>query len=124
MTSATASAEPKTRTRPIGNLPSPELVICQNRSTARPTWLERFTPAPRDATGRHVAMDAVIMAAGLGTRLRPHTENVPKPLLPVRGRPILDWALGALPPAVDRVIVVVNYLGEQIEAYLGTQTHV
>jgi NDP-sugar pyrophosphorylase family protein len=69
-------------------------------------------------------MDAVIMAAGLGTRLRPHTEKVPKPLLPVQGRPILDWALGALPPAVDRVIVVVNYLGEQIEAYLRSQTHV
>jgi bifunctional UDP-N-acetylglucosamine pyrophosphorylase/glucosamine-1-phosphate N-acetyltransferase len=69
-------------------------------------------------------MDAVIMAAGLGTRLRPHTETVPKPLLPVQGRPILDWALGALPPAVDRVLVVVNYLGEQIEAYLRSQKHI
>jgi bifunctional UDP-N-acetylglucosamine pyrophosphorylase/glucosamine-1-phosphate N-acetyltransferase len=69
-------------------------------------------------------MDAVIMAAGLGTRLRPHTETTPKPLLPVKGRPILDWALGALPQQVDRVLVVVNYLGEQIESYLGTQKHV
>src|SRR5215468_8682911 len=68
-------------------------------------------------------MDAIIMAAGLGTRLRPHTLHTPKPLLPIRGRPILDWALGALPPAVDRVLVVVNYLAEQIEAYLGKQTH-
>ncbi|NBO92066.1 MAG: nucleotidyltransferase family protein [Planctomycetia bacterium] len=69
-------------------------------------------------------MDAVIMAAGLGTRLRPHTEKVPKPLLPVRGRPILDWALGALPKSVDRVIVVINYHGEQIEQYLRSQTHI
>jgi NDP-sugar pyrophosphorylase family protein len=69
-------------------------------------------------------VDAIILAAGLGTRLRPHTLTVPKPLLPVRGRPILDWALGALPPEVDRVIVVVNYLAEQIEAYLRTQTRV
>ncbi len=68
-------------------------------------------------------MDAIILAAGLGTRLRPYTQTTPKPLLPVRGRPILDWGLGALPPAVDRVLVVVHYLAEQIEAYLGRQTH-
>jgi bifunctional UDP-N-acetylglucosamine pyrophosphorylase/glucosamine-1-phosphate N-acetyltransferase len=68
-------------------------------------------------------MDAIILAAGLGTRLRPHTLTTPKPLLPVRGRPILDWTLGALPKAVDRVVVVVNYLAEQIEAYLRQQTH-
>lgn len=69
-------------------------------------------------------MDAVFLAAGLGTRLRPHTLTTPKPLLPVQGRPILDWALGALPPVVERVIVVVHYLAEQIETYLGTQQHV
>lgn len=68
-------------------------------------------------------MDAIILAAGFGTRLRPHTLTIPKPLLSVAGRPILDWALGALPPAVDRVLVVVNYLAEQIEAYLKTQKH-
>ena len=42
-------------------------------------------------------------------------------MLPVQGRPILDWALGALPPVVDRVLVVVNYLAEQIEAHLATR---
>ena len=68
-------------------------------------------------------MDAVILAAGLGTRLRPHTLSTPKPLLPVRGRPILDWSLGALPACVDRVLVVVNYLAEQIESYFRNQTH-
>src|SRR5437899_1333902 len=68
-------------------------------------------------------MDAIILAAGLGTRLRPHTLQTPKPLLPIRDRPILDWTLGALPLAVDRVIVVVHYLAEQIDAYLKTQTH-
>jgi bifunctional UDP-N-acetylglucosamine pyrophosphorylase/glucosamine-1-phosphate N-acetyltransferase len=69
-------------------------------------------------------MDAIILAAGLGTRLRPHTLTTPKPLLPVQGRPILDWALGALPPAVDRVVVVVHYLADQVEAYLRGQKHV
>lgn len=68
-------------------------------------------------------MDAIILAAGKGTRLRPHTETVPKPLLPVQGRPILDWIIGALPP-VDRLVVVVNYLAEQVEEYLAKQTHV
>ncbi len=66
-------------------------------------------------------MDAVILAAGLGTRLRPHTLTTPKPLLPVRGRPILDWILGALPPRVDRVVVVVHYLADKVEQYLQTQ---
>ena len=68
-------------------------------------------------------MDAIILAAGKGTRLRPHTSTVPKPLLPVQGRPILDWIIGALPP-VERLVVVVNYLAEQIEDYLAQQTHV
>jgi len=68
-------------------------------------------------------MDAIILAAGKGTRLRPYTERVPKPLLPVQGRPILDWIIGALPP-VDRLVVVVNYLAEQIEDYLAGQKHV
>jgi UDP-N-acetylglucosamine diphosphorylase / glucose-1-phosphate thymidylyltransferase / UDP-N-acetylgalactosamine diphosphorylase / glucosamine-1-phosphate N-acetyltransferase / galactosamine-1-phosphate N-acetyltransferase len=68
-------------------------------------------------------MDAVILAAGLGTRLRPHTLHTPKPLLPVRGRPILDWSLGALPAEFDRVIVVVHYLAEQVEDYLQRQPH-
>jgi UDP-N-acetylglucosamine diphosphorylase / glucose-1-phosphate thymidylyltransferase / UDP-N-acetylgalactosamine diphosphorylase / glucosamine-1-phosphate N-acetyltransferase / galactosamine-1-phosphate N-acetyltransferase len=69
-------------------------------------------------------MDAVILAAGLGTRLRPYTLETPKPLLLVRGRPILDWTLAALPPGVDRVIVVVHHLAAQIDAYLRAQSHV
>jgi bifunctional UDP-N-acetylglucosamine pyrophosphorylase/glucosamine-1-phosphate N-acetyltransferase len=68
-------------------------------------------------------MDAIIMAAGFGTRLRPYTLQTPKPLLPVRGRPILDWTLGALPRTVDRLLIVVHYLSEQIDAYLRTQPH-
>jgi NDP-sugar pyrophosphorylase family protein len=68
-------------------------------------------------------MDAIILAAGLGTRLRPHTLTTPKPLLLVQNRPILDWIIGALPP-VDRLVVVVNHLAEQIQGYLETQTHI
>jgi NDP-sugar pyrophosphorylase family protein len=68
-------------------------------------------------------VDCIILAAGKGTRLRPHTNTVPKPLLPVQGRPILDWIIGALPP-VDRLVVVVNYLAEQVEDYLSKQPHI
>ncbi|HTK77357.1 MAG TPA: sugar phosphate nucleotidyltransferase, partial [Gemmataceae bacterium] len=68
-------------------------------------------------------MDAIILAAGLGTRLRPHTLTTPKPLLPIRSRPILDWTFAALPKPVSRVVVVTHYLAEQIEAYLKRQTH-
>ena len=67
-------------------------------------------------------MDAVILAAGLGTRLRPHTNTIPKPLLPVQGRPILDWTIAALPPQVNRLVVVTNYLAEQVDAYLAALT--
>ena len=70
-----------------------------------------------------VRLDAIILAAGKGTRLRPHTTTTPKPLLPVQGRPILDWIIGALPP-VERLVVVVNYLAGQIEDYLAKQTHI
>src|SRR5262245_20814180 len=68
-------------------------------------------------------MDAIILAAGLGTRLRPHTLTTPKPLLPVRGRPILDWTLAALPESVGRVVVVTHHLAEQVDDYLRRQTH-
>ncbi len=68
-------------------------------------------------------MDAIILAAGRGTRLQPHTDTRPKPLLAVQGRPILDWIIGALPP-IERLVVVVNYLAEQIEDYLRRQSHV
>ena len=68
-------------------------------------------------------MDAIILAAGLGTRLRPHTLTTPKPLLPIQGRPILDWTLDALPRSVERVVIVVNYLADQIENYLKSQKH-
>lgn len=69
-------------------------------------------------------MDAIILAAGLGTRLRPHTLTTPKPLLKVQGRPILDWIIGALPPQVTNLVVVTHHLAEQVDAYLAGQTHI
>jgi UDP-N-acetylglucosamine diphosphorylase / glucose-1-phosphate thymidylyltransferase / UDP-N-acetylgalactosamine diphosphorylase / glucosamine-1-phosphate N-acetyltransferase / galactosamine-1-phosphate N-acetyltransferase len=69
-------------------------------------------------------VDAVILAAGLGTRLRPHTLTTPKPMLPIQGRPILDWTIGALPSSVDRLLVVTHYLADQVVDYLKKQRHI
>lgn len=61
---------------------------------------------------------AVLLAAGRGTRLKPHTDKTPKPLLVHRGKPTLDYLLGSLLAAgVDEVILVAHYLSEQIEQY-------
>jgi len=64
-------------------------------------------------------MKAVIMAAGLGTRLRPLTDSTPKPLLRVGGMSIIDRTLAALPPQVEEIVIVVGYLKEQIIAHVG-----
>lgn len=64
-------------------------------------------------------MQAVILAAGLGLRLRPLTETTPKALIHVGGKPLIDHSLTALPKAIDECIVVVHHLGGQIQAYLG-----
>lgn len=66
-------------------------------------------------------MDAIVLAAGKGTRMRPLTNNTPKPLLEVQGRPILAWTLSMLAPICERVIVVAKYLKPQIEAYMAEQ---
>ena len=65
-------------------------------------------------------MRAMLLAAGLGTRLRPLTLSTPKPLLPVGGKPMLVWHIERLVAAGVREIVInVSWLGEQIEAALG-----
>jgi glucose-1-phosphate thymidylyltransferase len=65
-------------------------------------------------------MDAVVMAAGEGTRLRPLTEQWPKPVLPIDGRPVLAVLLRELAAAdLQRVWVVTGHLAEQVEALAG-----
>lgn len=66
-------------------------------------------------------MQCVILAAGKGTRLRPLTENCPKPLIHVSGKPLLDHIIESLPSAIDEIIIVVGYLGEMIKAYYGSE---
>jgi MurNAc alpha-1-phosphate uridylyltransferase len=65
-------------------------------------------------------MKAMILAAGRGERLRPLTDSIPKPLLPVVGRPVIEYTIAALVDAgfVD-IVINVAYLGQAIEQALG-----
>jgi NDP-sugar pyrophosphorylase family protein len=61
---------------------------------------------------------AVILAGGLGTRMRPVTETIPKPMIAVAGKPFLEWQLELLHRGgIERALLLVAYLGEQIEQY-------
>ena len=63
---------------------------------------------------------ALILAAGRGERMRPLTDTCPKPLLPVRGQPLMQYPLDALARAgFTRVLTNTAWLGEQIEATFG-----
>jgi dTDP-glucose pyrophosphorylase len=62
----------------------------------------------------------VIMAGGQGTRLRPHSENCPKPLLPVGGKPMLEHIIQrAKAEGFQRFVIAVHFLGHMIEEYFG-----
>ena len=68
-------------------------------------------------------MKAMILAAGLGTRMRPLTDRCPKPLLPVGGRPLIVHHLVRLRIAgITEVVINVSYRAEQIIAALGDGT--
>src|ERR1041385_7706922 len=63
-------------------------------------------------------MQVIIPLAGKGTRLRPHTHLVPKPLLKVAGRPVMDWVMDRLAGLdVEELIFITGHLKEQIEEY-------
>jgi NDP-sugar pyrophosphorylase family protein len=63
---------------------------------------------------------AVILAGGLGTRMRPITETIPKPMIAVAGKPFLQRQLQLLTHSgIRRALLLVAYLGDQIQEYFG-----
>jgi MurNAc alpha-1-phosphate uridylyltransferase len=67
-----------------------------------------------------VPRTAMVLAAGLGERMRPLTERMPKPLVAVAGKPLLDHVLDRLAAAgVERAVVNVHYLADQIEHHVA-----
>ncbi len=66
-------------------------------------------------------MQVVILAAGEGRRLLPLTEHVPKPMVCVGGKPILEHTIRVLPKEVDEVILVIGYKGDVVKTYFGEQ---
>ena len=67
-------------------------------------------------------MQVIIPLAGKGTRLRPHTHLVPKPMLKVAGRPVMDWVMDRLEGLkITELIFITGHLKEQVEAYSSTR---
>src|SRR5438270_13520303 len=65
-------------------------------------------------------MKAMILAAGVGSRLDPLTRNVPKPLVPILNRPVMEYLVELLKKhGFDEIMVNLFYLGDQIEQYFG-----
>ncbi|MEX0407670.1 nucleotidyltransferase family protein [Aquibium sp. LZ166] len=73
---------------------------------------------------RTVPRTAMVLAAGLGKRMRPITDTIPKPLVRIAGKPLMDWGLEALDRAgVARAVVNTHYLGGQIAAHVADRAH-
>ena len=67
-------------------------------------------------------MKAIILAGGRGKRLRPITDYVPKPLVPIKNTPIIEWQLKYLKKfGIDEVIICTGYKQEMIENYLDVK---
>ena len=76
-----------------------------------------------DPTPPNAVTTAMVLAAGLGTRMRRFSDTLPKPLVPLAGRPLIDHVLDRLAEAgLKHAVVNVHHLADQIEAHLATRT--
>src|SRR5271167_3522065 len=66
---------------------------------------------------------AIVLAAGLGTRMRPYNGQVPKPLVEIGGKSLIDYSLDRLADAgVERAVVNVHHLADAVERHLASRT--
>ena len=73
-----------------------------------------------DKTNSILPLECVIMAGGRGKRLSPLTDSVPKPMLLIANKPIIEYNIDRLISfGIKKIYISVNYLGEQIESYFG-----
>lgn len=89
------------------------IVDAERRVVGLHLWDELLTPAKRENL-------MLIMAGGKGIRLRPHTENCPKPMLLVSGKPMLEHIIErAKAEGFQKFVIALHYLGHMIEEYFG-----
>lgn len=76
--------------------------------------------SPRNINYVKEIKQAVILAGGLGTRLKPFTNTSPKPMIPIRGKPFLEYLINMLREnGIKEVVLLLGYLPEKIQEYFG-----
>lgn len=101
----------------VNKLQQIPVVDAQNRLVGLHLWDDIMAPDVRPNM-------MVIMAGGMGTRLRPFTDRCPKPMLPVAGRPMLEHIIErAKLGGFSRFVLAIHYLGEMIEGHFGDGSH-
>ncbi len=121
------SPYPKPVTAPIGTEPSELLRLMKEHIVQQVPIIDNdgimvdLVSMEDLLPGRDLPVQAVIMAGGYGMRLRPLTEDLPKPMLPLGDRPIMERIIEQLrDTGINRVSVTTNYLGEKIKTHFGS----
>ncbi|MCL4398969.1 sugar phosphate nucleotidyltransferase [Candidatus Parvarchaeota archaeon] len=92
-------------------------IVAREQIINRSSAIERIL---REYFNPKTELSAVVLAGGKGTRLRPLTYEVPKSMIPVKGKPILEYIIQRLKDAgISNIMISIGYLGEKIQKYFG-----